>query len=494
MIVTAVLPIVIGAIAVGVISVFSLQTSVANRLTDSGDAQVIAIDFQRDVQSATMLTTSSSATNPAPCGTGVEVLGLQLGPSTEVTYAAAAAPSASTYTLSRNLCSLSGGTPTLQNTVVVGRDLPASTLTTSPVTIPQCLQTPPAQIPACNLIGSGPAYETTWVSPIGITAAVPPAPAASAGVNFKTIEPGSGYSYTLTAVPNAAANSASLAQSTSQPPGGSFPVAGTGTYASTLFFVNFADWNTQTTAAGVSCTGGTTGNPVLPMAAPIANTPDTLSFCLSVTAKTSGGQSITGQTSAGAACGVAARSGWDDITAVTLPTYSCPPGSEAYLGNNGFYTVPPTIPCPTPSQPALQCPFDPALYEVDQGSTATITISNIEIVSSSGLAATGWDLVTGDAESTDPTESIKWQSTPATSVFTLLPNSSTSEIGNACDGAPPANLGTLMGLATTTVQCSATHSRDKTGTPMIETETPSSLTMTLVGQGLQAVFLGVLLP
>jgi hypothetical protein len=29
---------------------------------------------------------------------------------------------------------------------------------------------------------------------------------------------------------------------------------------------------------------------------------------------------------------------------------------------------------------------------------------------------------------------------------------------------------------------------------MIETETPSSLTMTLVGQGLQAVFLGVLLP
>jgi hypothetical protein len=229
------------------------------------------------------------------------------------------------------------------------------------------------------------------------------------------------------------------------------------------------------------------------MAAAIADTPDTLSFCLSVTAKSSGGQSITGPTSAGAACGVAARSGWDDITAVTLPTYSCPPGSEAFLGNNGFYTVPPTISgnCPTPS---TQCPFDPALYTVDQGSTATITISNIEIVSSSGLAATGWDLVTGDAESTDPTESITWQSTPATSVFTLLPNSATSEIGNACNGAPPANLGTLTGLGTTTVKCSANVSRDKTGTPMIETETPSSLTMTLVGQGLQAVFLGVLLP
>ena len=163
-IVTAVLPLVIGAIAVGVISVFSLQPSVSNRLTDSGDAQVIAIDFQRDVQSATMLTTSSSPQSPAPCGTGVEVLGLQLGPSTEVTYAAA--PNGSTYTLSRNQCTLSGGTPTLQNSVVVGRDLPASTMTTSPVTIPQCLQTPPAQIPACELNGASPAYETTWVSPI----------------------------------------------------------------------------------------------------------------------------------------------------------------------------------------------------------------------------------------------------------------------------------------------------------------------------------------
>ena len=61
-------------------------------------------------------------------------------------------------------------------------------------------------------------------------------------------------------------------------------------------------------------------------------------------------------------------------------------------------------------------------------------------------------------------------------------------------GAPPANLGTLTGLGTTTVKCSANVSRDKTGTPMIEAETPSSLTMTLVGQGLQAVFLGGFLP
>ena len=94
-------------------------------------------------------------------------------------------------------------------------------------------------------------------------------------------------------------------------------------------------------------------------------------------------------------CGVAPRSGYNDLTAVPLPTYSCPPGSEAYLGNNGFYTG---------------VPGDPALYEVDEGSTATVTINRIELLSSNGETATNWELVTGDAESTDDGESITWTS------------------------------------------------------------------------------------
>jgi hypothetical protein len=36
-------------------------------------------------------------------------------------------------------------------------------------------------------------------------------------------------------------------------------------------------------------------------------------------------------------------------------------------------------------------------------------------------------------------------------------------------------------------------SRDKTGTPMLESEMPSTLTATLVAGGLQAIFVGVLL-
>jgi type II secretory pathway pseudopilin PulG len=82
-IVCAVMPLVIGAIAVGILSIFTLQTSVSSRLTDSGDAQLVSFNIQNDVQSAVQITTNSSPTNPAPClptgSTQVQVLALQLG-------------------------------------------------------------------------------------------------------------------------------------------------------------------------------------------------------------------------------------------------------------------------------------------------------------------------------------------------------------------------------------------------------------------------------
>ena len=175
------------------------------------------------------------------------------------------------------------------------------------------------------------------------------------------------------------------------------------------------------------------------------------------------------------------RVGYDDIAAVPLPTYASPPTSEAFLGNNGFYTG---------------VPGNAGLYTIDQGSTATVNITNIQVLNSNGVAATSWELVTGDAESTDTSESITWTSNQNLS---LLPNSPNSPIGNACDStgqyAPPAyNPNALTGVGTTTVTCNATASRDHTGTTMLEATTPSSLTVTLNGTGLQAMFLGVLLP
>jgi len=204
------------------------------------------------------------------------------------------------------------------------------------------------------------------------------------------------------------------------------------------------------------------------MAAGIASTPFTLSFCISASPN-SGAMSQGG------------RVGYDDIAAVPLPTYASPPTSEAFLGNNGFYTG---------------VPGNAGLYTINQGSTATVNITNIQVLNSNGVAATSWELVTGDAESTDTSESITWTSNQNLS---LLPNSPNSPIGNACDStgqyAPPAyNPNALTGVGTKTVACNATASRDHTGTTMLEATTPSSLTVTLNGTGLQAMFLGVLVP
>ncbi len=116
-IVTAVLPIVTGAIAMALISVFSLQGGVTNRLSDSGDAQVLSASFESDVQSASFITAPSAPTqgvlqnapqNPAPCETAAqstntstsEVLGLEWGSGkTEISYIDA--PQGAIYNLLR---------------------------------------------------------------------------------------------------------------------------------------------------------------------------------------------------------------------------------------------------------------------------------------------------------------------------------------------------------------------------------------------------------
>ena len=303
-----------------------------------------------------------------------------------------------TYQLTRNVCS--GGSQTPSSSSVIARDLPASVVTTSPVTLPQCPPPTSSTAAACNPGPGGTyAYQNGWVSTVGVT-----------GITFQVKAPGSKFSYQLTAVPAAGANSTNLAPVANPSTGCGFATPATGTYASTLCFVNFAPWNPpQTAATGVSCPSGK-----LAMSAGIASTPFTLSFCMSVSATGPGG-AITGPTNAGAACGVAARSGYNDITASPLPTYACPPTSEAFLGNNGFYTG---------------VPGDPALYEVVQGSTAVISITNIQVLNSNGQPATNWELVTGDAESTDPSESITWSSDQNLS---LLPNTTNSPVGNACN-------------------------------------------------------------
>jgi hypothetical protein len=210
----------------------------------------------------------------------------------------------------------------------------------------------------------------------------------------------------------------------------------------------------------------------------IVGTPFTLSFCIKVSSVTRAGSPITGSIAApvpfGTINGTTTGGGFNGVSAVSIPTYTDPPISEAFLGNNGFYTG---------------VPGDPALYSEVEGSTTTIQVIDIQVLDAVGNPATGWGLVTGDAESTDAGESMTWTSDKPLS---LIPNGPTSAIGNAC--AAPVSPDGLTGVGTTTVECAATVDSDKTGTVMLQAPAPTTLTVTMVGAGLEAVFLGLLLP
>ena len=118
LVVCVVLPLVVGAISVGIISVFELQGGVSNRMSGSGDAQVLSSTFVGDVQSATAVTAQST---PLQCGTtGTHELGLQQG-TNQPTISYATVQRGSTYSLVRYRC-LSGNTTTPVSSTVVSHD------------------------------------------------------------------------------------------------------------------------------------------------------------------------------------------------------------------------------------------------------------------------------------------------------------------------------------------------------------------------------------
>jgi uncharacterized repeat protein (TIGR01451 family) len=149
----------------------------------------------------------------------------------------------------------------------------------------------------------------------------------------------------------------------------------------------------------------------------------------------------------------------DPVKPVAFPTY---PGS--FLGNRGFYTG---------------VGGQPALYQTRQGSTTTAELDNISVTGPGGSTETGYAFVGADAETTDATESITWQ---ANTPMNLISN-----LGNACDSGAR-----FVGNGTKVVKCSATVSNNKTGTPMLAAQAPTSISQTMVGAGLEGVAFGVL--
>ena len=444
-IVCAIIPIIVAAVGAGLIAVFSIQGSVESRLSDSGDAQVVASNYVQDVESAMQITTDASA---AQCGTGTQLLGLEWNLNTATsTYETVVSYNQvnngqGQHLLERAYCANGpSSTPTLRKTVSfdISHNQAAPTLSPS---------TENTQAAA------------GWIPTSAVT-----------NVYWSLYEPQSKYTYALSAVPanssppSTAGSPIVVAANTTC--GFAATQGGTvsnGTYAQTLCFVDFSSYN-ATEAAAPGCQEF------------VAQIPggDTLSFCMS-------------------------ESGNQPMFASALPTYP-----EAFLGNTltnaagqtePFYTA---LGCPDSTapengegQPTPSC-IKPAMYQTDSafGPTNTLVFTNITVTTATGAPATGWEWVSADAETTDTGEYITWTSSQ---VLNLLPNAPGSPYGDTCNNEP--NWNGPQGLGTTQVTCesgSQETSATKTGTPMVEALTPTTMSVTMKGAGLEGIAVGLLL-
>jgi len=436
LIVVTILPLIIGALSVGLIAVFSLQSGVQNRLGDTGDSQVVEANFQSDIQAASSVT-SAPNNSSSQCGPGTQLLGLAWGPVSGQTYpyqyvvSYVVVQSGTSWNLVRQYCS-SGYSSTPASSTVTSYDVPSSLA--GPV------------ITIASGAPNGTAPGTSWVSTQYVS-----------GVSWPITEPNSNFSYTLDAVPAASsgvnAPGKPLAPATTA--GCGFATPGTGYYASTLCLIDFS---------------GLTGNNMLAAT----------SGCLETSAPLPGGYTlyfcigITGST----------------VAPSPLPTWQ-----NAFLGN----TCGGSTSCSTGTPFYTGISGDPALYQTEAGTT-TITISDISVATPLGAAATGWEVVGADAESTDSNESISftagWPPTwSGNTTLNILNNdeaydSPSDPVGNACNsgaGLSTSNGGqtvTCVGLSTANV---------KTGATMVEATMPSTFTTVLVGGGLEAMAFGLML-
>jgi hypothetical protein len=457
-IVTAIIPLIVGALAIGLLTVFSLQTTTSSRISDTSDAQMVSASFVQDVQSAASITTDSTST--PQCGTGNQVLGLQWNSGqTVVSYVTQAngSTSSTSENLVRQYCT--GGNLASPATSTVSYDFK----TTQPTAISvMCGST------ACSGVGAG------WISTNTVTV-----------VNFPITEPNSNYQYTLVGYPEAnnTTNGAMGTPTVGSECGVALP--NTGTYASTLCFIDFSTLNTPANMTSALSSGGLAMTVTVPGGY-------TMTFTLNISYPNS--------------------SEVGPVDAVPFPSYSA-----AFLGNDiggtPFYSG---VGCPS-SDPTTEvingntegtpsC-IDPAIYQLgsDNDDTTQVTLSNIAVTAPSGQPASGYEVVTTDAETTDPNEFITWNSNLG---LNLIPNTPTSNEGDACNledgsGNPEAGGTDLTGVGSTPVTCSSTWQTPsnvpRTGTVMLGVSPTSTSGSTLIsatfhGAGLQGVAFGLLLP
>lgn len=531
LIVMAVVPIIVGALAAGLIAVFSLQSGVADRLGDSSDAQVVAASFTKDVQGATSITTSATPL----CGSGTQLLGLEWGGSADVivSYVEQQSGTTSTYALVRNECD-SGFSSTATSSMYLSYDL-----------LPPC---PPADSPSqCSPLNLQPApvaYDGTTVINTDVASPSTVSTVGMTSLQFPIEEPKSSYVYQLAATPaggNSTTNLGGTNLNTSSFCG--FALPGTGTYASTMCFVGFTDAELEAAypVKANTCASTDPGQQGVDMSVDVPGG-YVMTFCLTVVPGSGENQSATNPSPLEA---VSTPIGGG--TCDTQPSGPCDWGhlsnGQGFLGNDDQVNGTPTpfyagIGCAS-STPTLQnnvvtssC-IDPAIFQTTNGGTDTVTLSNIQVTDPQGNSATGYEVITVDAETIDPNGYIKWTSTSPASKplpFNLVPNFSSSDLGNACNNVPSADTGAgnatgwsiddgdttvqiggtnytgdLTGLGTASVECQSNWQTQapylRTGTAMLGITPPTvngsaepvTIQAQLKGEGYNAVAFGLLI-
>jgi prepilin-type N-terminal cleavage/methylation domain-containing protein len=182
LVVVVILPIIVGSIAVALISVFGLQTQTSSSLTASGDAQVASANFVGDIQSASWVSTNAA---DMCTSTGTPLLAITsdaTNPGAATTWSAinapfvvsyAVVPEGKTNSLFRFVCS--GGSAVPKFSTVISHNVPACVS-------PLCVKISPS--------GASLAAAAGWVMASSISA-----------VNLLIAEPSSNYTDNLTAVP-----------------------------------------------------------------------------------------------------------------------------------------------------------------------------------------------------------------------------------------------------------------------------------------------------
>ena len=475
LITTLILPLVIGALAVGVIEVFKLQSGVSNRIGDTSDSQQVSAVFSNDIAGAQYITIDSSispSTDCVPSGSAAgytRLLGLEtnqntttgkFGVLTSYDRQTVTSSTGTTYNLVRLICNGYGVTTATSTTILAYDFSPTAT----PVIT--CAPNAPTSLTTSAIACSSSIVANGWMSTESVS-----------DVTFSVTEPASGFTYNLAASPVNAISSTVTGSPVSNSTTAKCEVAlpNTGSLSSTLCFVDFSQLDNPSVLA--SARSGSCQE----MSVSVGNG-NTLYFCLAISGT--------------------------DIQPSVLPTYS-----QSFLGNSfclsnlgGTYANSSTC-LPFYTGIAGQ----PALYQVRQNGVTdqedTLTFTNIQVENSSGLAASGWHVVSADAESTDAGESITWTANTALtpicngefwdSCTTKNSHGNYDYFGNACLN-DQATSGVVQN-STYSITCDGTISGEnvtggaKSGTAMVEATTPSTMTIQLSspGDGLEAASFGL---